>query len=176
MVLKRTVKLVLQLYMSVYTYSFVISSADPTHVLPVWCRGILYETLIWGERTELFNQKDSVSLESVSSPWRQQHKRRCNSDCWTIHPTPSINTVISQKSPFSRRLISSHCSRETYRASFLPAVLRLLICQELPPLLESISSSCDRTTTVWCNATSADPRVCWGPKQELTARVGIMAT
>lgn len=83
------------------------------------------ETLIWEERTEQPNQEGRLSLVSDLSPWRLQHKRRCYSDYWTIHPTPSINTLISQKSPFSRRLISPHCSRETYRRSFVSAVIRL---------------------------------------------------
>lgn len=134
------------------------------HVWPVCGCSINIETFIWEKRTEQSNQDDRLSLESVLSPWRQQHERGCYSDSRTIHPTPSINTLISQKSPFSRRLISSHCSRETYRRSFIPTVIRLsphlskvntfpliLLFYKIHRSSERYINDC--TTAVWCNTT-----------------------
>lgn len=122
MALKGTVKLVWQMYMGMYIQCHCLELRCSAHVQPVCGCSINIETLIWEKRTEQSNQEDRLS---VLSPPRQQHKRGCYSDCWTIHPTPSINTLISQKSPFSQRLISSHCSRETCRRSFVPTVIRL---------------------------------------------------
>lgn len=126
MAFKRTVKLVRQMHMGMYIQFHCVEQCCTAHVWPVCGCSINIETFIWQKRTAQSNQEDRLSLESVLSPWRQQHKRGCYSDSRTIHPTPSINTLISQKSPFSQRLISSHCSRETYRRSFVSTVIRLL--------------------------------------------------